>query len=84
MRIRRFGSWRRLLWVLMAVIPLVALGGCYPYYYDGHVEGYYKQGHHGSKHHYGSGGHYYHRDRGKRHHRYKRDGRNRYRHYYRY
>lgn len=84
MQIRHFGALRRSLRVLLAVIPIVVLAGCYPYYYDGHVEGYYKQGHHGSKQHRGSGGHYYHRDRWKRHYRHDRDRRHRYRHYYRY
>lgn len=82
MHIRHLGRFRKLIWMLLAGIPLVALSGCYPYY-DGHVSGYYKQGHHGKQHRY-DGGRYYHRDRGRHHKRYKHDRRKRYRHYYRY
>lgn len=83
MHIRYPGPLRKILGGLLAGAALVALSGCYPYYYDGHAKAYYKQGHHGKQHHYG-GGHYYHRDRGKRYKRYRHHRRGRYKHYYRY
>jgi hypothetical protein len=79
MHIRHLASWRKLSVGLLAGIALVALSGCYPYYYDAHYShggGHYKQGYYGKQYGY-QGGHSY------GHHRYKRDRRKRYR-YYRY
>lgn len=70
-------SLRRVSGGLLVALALVALGGCYPYYYDAHYshsDGYYQRDYQGKRHYYGDG-HRYHRDR------YKRDRRKRYRHY---
>lgn len=80
MDIRRFGSMRKVFGGLLAGTALAVLSGCYPYYYDGHGHGYYKQGYQSQRHHY-DGGYYYHRDRGKRYKRYRHHRRGRYKHY---
>lgn len=80
MRIRNRGSWGKITGALLAAMVLVALSGCYPYYYDHHY-GYgaksYKRDYYGKRHYY-SGGYYY------QHRHHKRDRRKRYRHYHRH
>lgn len=77
MHIHHRVSLRRLSGGLLAAAALVALGGCYPYYYDSHYshsDGYYQRDYQGKRYYYGDS-HRYHRGR------YKRDRWKRYRHY---
>lgn len=75
MQIRHRVSMRRIRGGLVAGIALLALSGCYPYYYDAHYSsgGHGYERDHGGKRSYYGGGHYYYRDRHKhgRHKRYK-------------
>lgn len=81
-RVSLRGVYRPLLVAIALAALVVALGGCYPYYYDAHYshsDGYYQRDYQGKRHYYGDS-HRYHRDRYKRG-RYKRDRWKRYRHY---
>lgn len=72
MKIRRTGSLRKLIGALLGATLLVALSGCYPYYWGPHGYGhgqYERGGHHG-------GG--YHHDRNDRRHRDRHHGYRRY------
>ncbi len=73
MQMRYFGSLRKVFGALLAGTVLVALSGCYPYYWDhgGYGYGHYERGYHGQQHH---------RDRDD-YHRRDRDGQHRYRRY---
>lgn len=69
MHTRHRVSRRKICGGLLAGIALVALGGCYPYYYDlhySHGDRYYKRDHHGKRRYYGHGRRH-HRDRRWRH-----------------
>lgn len=71
---RHRGSRRKLAAGLLAGVALVALSGCYPYYYDFH---YRRRGHRRGRGSYRSRRYYGRR----RHHHHDRDRRKRYRHY---
>lgn len=89
MHLSRPCSWRRLCRGLLAALVMVALGGCYPYYYDlqyTHSDGYYKRDYHphtkweykrrhGEKRYYHRGSRYHHRDGypGRKRHRHHRE-----------
>lgn len=68
MKDRHASIRRRVAGGLLGGMVLVALSGCYPYYYDirySHNDGYYGRDYHGSRHHYDH--RYHHRDRDDRH-----------------